>query len=287
MSNVSSDTTVAAPPSAVRSPLQMRCASGLHTQLHDPAALRERYSSREDRSPAAASGALTPATDRTTPASAARHRALAAPALGPFPASCLGYTSLPRGSSDNLRLGYAASTGHGVPVSYGEARAKALALNRSVPRSLQPSAIAAVERGARIMQSTASSIRRLASLAPPQVPIPAAASAVLPFPQAVPFAWRPASIPRPGAEPVAALQLVPASSGRCAEKGCVFPAAGSEGKCLQHLRQSQEPILFSSWQPTRAVMERARFELPSDDTGPSRSTDRRQLLAIREAFLEE
>lgn len=137
------------------------------------------------------------------------------------------------------------------------------------------------------MQSTATSIHRVAITAPPQVPIPAATPAVLPFPQRSPFSWRPASIPRAAVAPASVPKPAPAATGRCAEKGCVFPAAGREAKCLQHLRQSQEPILFSSWQPTRAVMERARFELPSDDTGPSRSSDRRQLLAMREAFLEE
>lgn len=137
------------------------------------------------------------------------------------------------------------------------------------------------------MQSTATSIHRLASSALPQVSISAAPPAALPFPPSGPFPWRAASIPNSVTTPAAAPQLAPPPSGRCAEKGCVFPATGRDAKCLQHLRQSQEPILFSSWQPTRAVLERARFELPSDDTGPSRSSDRRQLVAMREAFLEE
>lgn len=78
------------------------------------------------------------------------------------------------------------------------------------------------------------------------------------------------------------------SGGRCAERGCVFPAVSVQaGKCLQHLRQSREPVLFSSWQPTRAVLERARFDLPNEDEGHSRGSDRRKLVAMREAFLEE
>lgn len=136
------------------------------------------------------------------------------------------------------------------------------------------------------MQSTATSIHRLASAVLPQVSISAATPVALPFPPSGPFPWRPASIPNPVTTPAAAQPALP-PSGRCAEKGCVFPATGRDTRCLQHLRQSQEPILFSSWQPTRAVLERARFELPSDDPGPSQSRDRRQLVAMREAFLEE
>lgn len=77
---------------------------------------------------------------------------------------------------------------------------------------------------------------------------------------------------------------------RCSEKGCVFPAAsGTSGQCRQHERQSREPILFSSHQPTHEVLERSRFNVPENEveTGASRSRDRRRLEALREAFLEE
>ncbi|MDE3180127.1 MAG: hypothetical protein KGM47_10785 [Acidobacteriota bacterium] len=94
--------------------------------------------------------------------------------------------------------------------------------------------------------------------------------------------WRAAAIPRP--EDPARLP----QSARCSERGCVFPAAaGKEGKCLHHLRQNHEPILFSSYQPTRAVLDRGRFELPAEEVDTSRSRDRRQLVAMREAFLED
>src|SRR5215472_11004480 len=43
--------------------------------------------------------------------------------------------------------------------------------------------------------------------------------------------------------------------GRCMEKGCVFPAApGVEGRCLHHQRQRQEPVLYSSNQPSSALV---------------------------------
>ncbi len=78
------------------------------------------------------------------------------------------------------------------------------------------------------------------------------------------------------------------AEGRCSEKGCVFPAApGTGGKCLHHHRQAAEPILFSSHQPTRIVLERGRFAAAEEEVDTSRSRDRRQLAAIREAFLED
>lgn len=76
---------------------------------------------------------------------------------------------------------------------------------------------------------------------------------------------------------------------RCSERGCVFPASGgADGKCLHHLRQNQEPILFSSYQPTRAVLDRGRFgsSAVAEEVDTSRSRDKRQLVAMREAFLE-
>ncbi|MGH9358241.1 MAG: hypothetical protein ACRD1O_03585 [Terriglobia bacterium] len=94
--------------------------------------------------------------------------------------------------------------------------------------------------------------------------------------------WAATAFPRVAASP----SLPP--DGRCSEKGCVFPAAsGAEGKCLHHHRQAAEPILFSSHQPTRVVLERGRFAIPEREVDTSRNRDRRQLAAIREAFLED
>lgn len=98
---------------------------------------------------------------------------------------------------------------------------------------------------------------------------------------------------RPAAwEPVSRAEiLIPpvlAPDGRCSEKGCVFPAAPKgQGKCLHHYRQASEPIFFSSHQPTRVVLERGRFGVPEAEVDTSRNRDRRQLAAIREAFLED
>jgi hypothetical protein len=57
--------------------------------------------------------------------------------------------------------------------------------------------------------------------------------------------------------------------------------------CLHHYRQIQEPILFASHQPTRAVVERGRFGIPEHEVDTSRLKDRRRLAALREAFLED
>ncbi len=85
-----------------------------------------------------------------------------------------------------------------------------------------------------------------------------------------------------------AVQPAPAVDGRCAEKGCVFPASpGTSGRCLHHHHQVREPILFSSHQPTHVVLDRGRFEIPEVEVDTSRSRDRRRLAAIREAFLED
>lgn len=102
----------------------------------------------------------------------------------------------------------------------------------------------------------------------------------LPAPGVMP--WKPASISP------AKHQAAPSAPARCSEKGCVFPGApGTGGKCLHHLRQSKEPILFSSYQPTRAVLDRGRFEIPDEEVDTSRTHDRRKMAAIREAFLED
>jgi len=84
--------------------------------------------------------------------------------------------------------------------------------------------------------------------------------------------------------PLASTPCRPVSP-RCCEKGCVFPAA-REGRCLQHDRQAREPILFSSHQPTRVVLEQGKFGVPETEIDTSRGQDRRKLAALRETFLE-
>jgi hypothetical protein len=93
-----------------------------------------------------------------------------------------------------------------------------------------------------------------------------------------PRTWNPSA---PWAMPVAPAQ----TNSRCLEKGCVFPAA-YEGRCLQHERQAREPVLFSSHQPTRVVLDQGRFDLPQEEIDTSRVKDRRKLAALREKFLE-
>lgn len=121
------------------------------------------------------------------------------------------------------------------------------------------------------------------SLPSPSSPFPSSANplpASVILPPAASLGWKPA---------FGKSELPPASA-RCSEKGCVFPAAsGGSGRCLQHERQSREPVLFSSHQPTHVVLERSRFNVPEADTetGASRTRDRRRLVALREAFLEE
>jgi hypothetical protein len=80
--------------------------------------------------------------------------------------------------------------------------------------------------------------------------------------------------------------------GRCVEKGCVFPAApGVEGKCLHHRRQQQEPGLYSSHQPSSALVARGKFGPPRAEElergAGKRGIDRRRLMAERERFLSE
>jgi hypothetical protein len=103
---------------------------------------------------------------------------------------------------------------------------------------------------------------------------------------AEPAAWR-SLWPQPASPPQAVLRqeaFVP----RCSEKGCVFPAsADGLGQCVQHRRQSQEPNFFSSLQPTRLVLERAKFGLPETEVDTSRTQDRRRLANLRQAFLED
>ena len=79
---------------------------------------------------------------------------------------------------------------------------------------------------------------------------------------------------------------------RCVEKGCVFPAApGPEGKCLHHQRQQHEPGLYSSHQPSSALVGRGKFgPARAEELEPAatrRGLDRRRLMAERERFLNE
>lgn len=75
---------------------------------------------------------------------------------------------------------------------------------------------------------------------------------------------------------------------KCSEKSCVFPASpDGSGRCRQHDRQSREPNLFSSFQPTRLVLDRAKFGLPEAEVDTSRVQDRRKLADMRQAFLED
>jgi hypothetical protein len=76
------------------------------------------------------------------------------------------------------------------------------------------------------------------------------------------------------------------ASTRCQEKACVFPAARG-GRCLQHDRQTREPFLFSSHQPTRVVLDQGKFGVPEEEIDTSRAQDRRKLAALRETFLED
>jgi hypothetical protein len=100
----------------------------------------------------------------------------------------------------------------------------------------------------------------------------------VPLPRSEPLSWK---SPLP-----LGLTSRPTVSERCREKGCVFPAV-REGQCLQHDRQAREPILFSSHQPTRVVLEQGRFGVPESDVDTSKAQDRRKLAALRETFLED
>jgi hypothetical protein len=99
----------------------------------------------------------------------------------------------------------------------------------------------------------------------------------VPLPHLVPLTWK-------SALPLVSTPSRPVSP-RCREKGCVFPAA-REGRCVQHDRQAREPILFSSHQPTRVVLEQGKFGVPEVEVDTSRGQDRRKLAALRESFLE-
>ena len=76
---------------------------------------------------------------------------------------------------------------------------------------------------------------------------------------------------------------------RCNEKACVFPQARpGSGKCLQHERQSSEPDLFGSRQPSMLLLDRAKFGVPDSDLDEeaSRANDRRHLSRLWQTFQE-
>jgi hypothetical protein len=90
-------------------------------------------------------------------------------------------------------------------------------------------------------------------------------------------------------ERVAQPAASPFLASRCTEKGCVFPAEFAvPGKCIHHYRESTEPHLFRSLQPTLLLLGQAKFGFPESETQVFRLLDRRRLAAEREAFnLEE
>lgn len=74
---------------------------------------------------------------------------------------------------------------------------------------------------------------------------------------------------------------------RCREKGCIFPATPrGTGKCLLHLHEQCEPVLFVSCQPTLVLLDRAKFGVP-DPERSYRLRDRRRFTKLREEFLED
>jgi hypothetical protein len=81
--------------------------------------------------------------------------------------------------------------------------------------------------------------------------------------------------------------------GRCVERGCVFPAMpGAGGRCMHHQRQQQEPGLYSSQQPSSALVARGKFGPPRIEEieraeERREHQDRRRLMAEREQFLSE
>lgn len=119
----------------------------------------------------------------------------------------------------------------------------------------------------------------------PEVALPASSNP-LPIPTVQPATW-----PKPWPQTAPTLQPARQEESfapRCSEKGCVFPASpDGSGRCVQHDRQSREPVLFSSLQPTRMVLDRAKFGLPEVEVDTSRAQDRRKLADMRQAFLED
>ena len=100
------------------------------------------------------------------------------------------------------------------------------------------------------------------------------------------------SAPSNGISPAIPPPVLAALAGRCAEKGCVFPAApGGNGRCLNHRRELDEPALYGSRQPSSAMVARGKYG-PASAEDIREATqlagrDRRRLIAERESFLGE
>ncbi len=66
-------------------------------------------------------------------------------------------------------------------------------------------------------------------------------------------------------------------SPHCAVRGCVYPAAeGDPTRCVYHRRESNEPGMFETLQPSSLMMGRAIFGLPDTEPDDSRRRARRQ-----------
>jgi hypothetical protein len=75
------------------------------------------------------------------------------------------------------------------------------------------------------------------------------------------------------------------TSCRCSEKGCVFPVSSPQsGKCVYHVRQMEEPVLFSSQQPSRLLLDPARSMPADEEYDESRKRDRLRLAKEWEEF---
>ncbi len=74
---------------------------------------------------------------------------------------------------------------------------------------------------------------------------------------------------------------------RCLEKGCVFPAVSSVGGiCYYHTLEQREPGCFRSYQPSRLLLEKAKFGLLCPGFENDRARDRRLLGGLREKLEE-
>lgn len=70
---------------------------------------------------------------------------------------------------------------------------------------------------------------------------------------------------------------------RCREKGCVFPAVSTAGGfCHYHVLEQSEPACFRSYQPSRLLLEKAKFGLSRAAYEDVRARDRRLLASLRE-----
>lgn len=70
---------------------------------------------------------------------------------------------------------------------------------------------------------------------------------------------------------------------RCRQKGCVFPAGSSAGGvCHYHALEESEPKCFRSYQPSRLLLENAKFGIPYAGFVDDRARDRRLLTTMHE-----